>query len=392
MFKKLGDLVKQTQTHIATSLQELEIVDPDEDESPEENFGCLWEESEHVNLCRGCLESFQMPFIKRKHHCRRCGGTFCDECCPKPGEEIRKSGPTKGGGRPSKSGGVRICQGCKRGETPGVAIQELVRAQLEAALKKKKPKDDMEVTLKKVEKIANKVANSLGIQVSDAQPSIPLKLERKKLYDDEKVGTSEAKHPPSSGYFEFTNKSDSVCCIKVLLPGGSRKFEVPRPSYYAGNVSFHLLTLTCFCRINIQCFKFFVFRSVPPGMSVSAEFDSESADTLELILLHNNPHSIPKDQRLVYNTRAKNVKSSGDITDCAKVDLFRDVAVYVIECASRNVILKYKGDEDVLPRRGSALQRVGLFNWMANRRFAEGMIDYNTNVDEVRLDFRCCTS
>lgn len=240
MFKKLGDLVKQTQSHIATSLQELELIDSNDDndnddhENYEEKFGCLWEESEHVNLCRGCLENFQMPFIKCKHHCRRCGGIFCDECCPKPEEEIRKSGQTKGT-RLSKSSNIRICQGCKRGETPSTDIQDLVKAQLEAALKKKKPPvDDIEVTLKKVGKMANKVANSLGIQVSDLQPSIPLILHRKKKYDDNKAGNSDAIHPPTSGYFEFTNKSTAVCCIKVLKSGGNRKFEVPRPSYYAG--------------------------------------------------------------------------------------------------------------------------------------------------------------
>jgi hypothetical protein len=129
-------------------------------------------------------------------------------------------------------------------------------------------------------------------------------------------------------------------------------------------------------------------------MSLAAEFESDTTETLELILLHNNPNPIPKDQRLVYNTRAKNVKSSGDISDCAKVELFQDVAFFVIDCASRNVLLKYKGGEDVLPRRGSALRRVGLLNWIANRRFAEGLIDYNTNVDDgdVRLDFRFSTS
>lgn len=130
---------------------------------------------------------------------------------------------------------------------------------------------------------------------------------------------------------------------------------------------------------------------MPPGMSVSAEFDSDTTETLELILLHNNPNAIPVDQRLIFNTRAQNVKSSGDISECAKVELFQDVAFFVIECGSRNVLLKYKGDEDILPRRGSGLRRVGFLNWVANRRFAEGLIDYNTNVEDVRLEFRCST-
>ena len=58
---------------------------------------------------------------------------------------------------------------------------------------------------------------------------------------------------------------------------------------------------------------------------MSAEFDS-SVEALELILLSNNPFSIPRDARLVFDTRAKNAKA-GDISDCAKVSrlLFLDV-------------------------------------------------------------------
>jgi hypothetical protein len=95
----------------------------------------------------------------------------------------------------------------------------------------------MTQTIKKIQKVANKVANNLGIQVSNLQPSIPLVLHRGKLYEIDKPHPKQkrvVKQPPVSGYFEFVNKHTTICCIKVLLPGGDKKFEIPRPSYFAG--------------------------------------------------------------------------------------------------------------------------------------------------------------
>ncbi len=39
---------------------------------------------------------------------------------------------------------------------------------------------------------------------------------------------------PLSGYFEFVNKSDDICCVKLLQPGGDIYYEVSKPAYYAG--------------------------------------------------------------------------------------------------------------------------------------------------------------
>lgn len=37
-----------------------------------------WENDENVTACKICLKDFNVA--RRKHHCRRCGGIFCNEC------------------------------------------------------------------------------------------------------------------------------------------------------------------------------------------------------------------------------------------------------------------------------------------------------------------------
>jgi hypothetical protein len=129
---------------------------------------------------------------------------------------------------------------------------------------------------------------------------------------------------------------------------------------------------------------------VPPGECMSGEFDS-SIGHLELILLHNNPFHIRKNQRLVYDTRAKGVLA-GDISDCAKVELFQDVAYYIVQSRNKNILLKYKGGENIVPRNGNSISRIGLYNWWTGRRYGVGLIDYNTNTSSIELDFSCSAS
>lgn len=37
-----------------------------------------WEQDEMVSTCKICLKDFNVS--RRKHHCRRCGGIFCNDC------------------------------------------------------------------------------------------------------------------------------------------------------------------------------------------------------------------------------------------------------------------------------------------------------------------------
>ena len=62
-----------------------------------------WERNEDVNLCRQCYKEFTVAF--RRHHCRNCGGIFCEECCV---YELESG---------------RACGGCGRAETPGKDIE-----------------------------------------------------------------------------------------------------------------------------------------------------------------------------------------------------------------------------------------------------------------------------
>jgi hypothetical protein len=37
-----------------------------------------WEHDDHVATCKLCTKDFSVA--RRKHHCRRCGKIFCNEC------------------------------------------------------------------------------------------------------------------------------------------------------------------------------------------------------------------------------------------------------------------------------------------------------------------------
>ena len=81
-FSSFGKIIKDAKSQIESVINT--DNEADYEDSAVESLGILWEELESVNSCRHCLEDFAMPFLKRKHHCRNCGGVFCDNCCPKP--------------------------------------------------------------------------------------------------------------------------------------------------------------------------------------------------------------------------------------------------------------------------------------------------------------------
>lgn len=37
-----------------------------------------WEQDDQVTICKLCTKDFNLA--RRKHHCRRCGGIYCNEC------------------------------------------------------------------------------------------------------------------------------------------------------------------------------------------------------------------------------------------------------------------------------------------------------------------------
>ena len=83
------------------------------------------------------------------------------------------------------------------------------------------------------QKIASKLVEGLGVAVG-TPPSPIMQITRGVAYSGAVKTNSTPLDFPVSGYFEFINKSREICCIKVLLPGGNAKFEIPRPSYFTG--------------------------------------------------------------------------------------------------------------------------------------------------------------
>jgi hypothetical protein len=66
----------------------------------------IWTPDSEVSKCQGCHKDFNT--IRWKHHCRQCGGIFCDNC-----SRGRKSvrNPAQDGGK-AESGELRVCTTC----------------------------------------------------------------------------------------------------------------------------------------------------------------------------------------------------------------------------------------------------------------------------------------
>jgi hypothetical protein len=122
---------------------------------------------------------------------------------------------------------------------------------------------------------------------------------------------------------------------------------------------------------------------VPPCGYIHAFFDPEE-DGYELFLLYDNPVVVPPGQTLHYDTKARNM-TKNKISSCAKVEEFNKIIVYSIPSNSHNVLLKYKGNEEVQTRKGDAMGRVGFMGRLKSSRSIENGLDYATNIDEISI-------
>lgn len=59
-------------------------------------------------------------------------------------------------------------------------------------------------------------------------PSNSLKLVRGSRFGEDGMPRMTMAAIPISGYFEFRNKTNVFCAIKILLPGGDPIWEIPR--------------------------------------------------------------------------------------------------------------------------------------------------------------------
>jgi hypothetical protein len=102
--------------------------------------------------------------------------------------------------------------------------------------------------------------------------------------------------------------------------------------------------------------------------------------------LHHNPCPIPDNSQIIFDTKTPGASAS-HISDCAKVENFRHIVYYNAPCSRRNVLLKYKGNGLVQPRRGDSIHRVGLFGKLQGVRFAPDKVDFATNIQMLRFSF-----
>eukprot|EP00929_Paragymnodinium_shiwhaense_P105684 TRINITY_DN7073_c0_g1_i1.p1 TRINITY_DN7073_c0_g1~~TRINITY_DN7073_c0_g1_i1.p1 ORF type:complete len:1332 (+),score=371.39 TRINITY_DN7073_c0_g1_i1:147-4142(+) len=68
-----------------------------------------WVANEAVTACMGCQKVFTV--VRRKHHCRSCGGVFCAACAPKPPAFLRSTRH------------LRQCSTCKNGNASAAGMQ-----------------------------------------------------------------------------------------------------------------------------------------------------------------------------------------------------------------------------------------------------------------------------
>jgi hypothetical protein len=166
-----------------------------------EIHGILWEGDESVSKCRDCEATFTVSL--RKHHCRGCGGIFCENCTD-PHVSLHA------GEEP-----VRACSGCTRGETPGPEVVKLV----ETVLGKRAQE-----------------AKGSGTAATTFPPSTSIRMHTGSLYGDDESrsvrldGTAAHK----CKYFEIVNKSSEMLAVRLLESGGDAVRELCRPCYLAG--------------------------------------------------------------------------------------------------------------------------------------------------------------
>ncbi|TXG47240.1 hypothetical protein EZV62_026534 [Acer yangbiense] len=92
--------------------------------------------------CQGC--SSQFTFINRKHHCRRCGGIFCNSCTQQR-MNLRGQGDSL----------VRICEPCKK-------LEEAARFELRHGYKSRAGKGSSRLAAKNEDEILNQILGTDG--------------------------------------------------------------------------------------------------------------------------------------------------------------------------------------------------------------------------------------
>ena len=138
----------------------------------------------------------------------------------------------------------------------------------------------------------------------------------------------------------------------------------------------HQKYLLCICR-----------SVVLPGAYIHGTIDDNAVDSVELVVLFHNPsYPLVTGELLFHDTRSPGA-SAEKISDCAKVSNFRNVNIYSIPCFGHNVLLKYIGNGQVVPRIGNSIERIGIFARISGRRGNSKGLDFSTNIETLSKTF-----
>ncbi|KAK8664837.1 hypothetical protein V6N13_084610 [Hibiscus sabdariffa] len=112
--------------------------------------GTTWEVD--ASHCQGC--SSQFTFINRKHHCRRCGGIFCNSCS-------QQRMVLRGHGDSS----VRVCEPCKK-------LEEAARFESRHGYKSRAGRGSLKPALKDEDDVLNRILGADGKESSSSGVSL----------------------------------------------------------------------------------------------------------------------------------------------------------------------------------------------------------------------------
>eukprot|EP01036_Dinobryon_divergens_P025627 gene25627-34196_t len=329
----------------------------------------LYEKDVEVPYCRGqslCPQQFQeFSTFRRRHHCRHCGGIFCDSCL------------RKGIAAPNFDKILDLCCiGCGAGRSPGLNIRNCIE--------------------ERVRSIGTSASNTQfdnDLKLGSRSPAITMPLLEGSPFDKKLLGKQKDNTPiaPSKGFFELVNKSDAVIGIKVLF--------VPAASAAASSVLWEV------CRP--------VYVSLPPQESTHGFFPEDVVD-LTLVLLHSNPHPLVPDISFqqANPTATITTPESGLPPKCCQIGEFVDYTAFAVRgVGQHNVLLKFKGGAgrycDIEPRVGNSIQRVGVFTKLVKSTFGGSSkadpsspaspsdstesgsttLDFSTNINAKALEF-----
>ena len=80
-------------------------------------------------------------------------------------------------------------------------------------------------------------------------------------------------------------------------------------------------------------------------------------------------------------------KNALAIPPCAHIAQFKQICIFEVVCAGKNVLVKTKGSGECLPRIGNSMDRVGFVGWITGKRIAKDRLDLTTNTTSVNLTF-----